>query len=91
LLEDEEEKWSWQQQVAFGLSLAIIVYSYIGLLSCVFNLGNSSFVLVESLRVEVAAWAVIVFDLLQPFRECLFEVATNLSGLPTALSFDLFS
>ena len=38
-----DEKWSWPQQAAFGLSFAIIAYSYVGLLVFVFNLGDSSF------------------------------------------------
>lgn len=40
--QEEEDKWSVSQQAAFGLSLAIICYSYIGLLTYVFNLGDAS-------------------------------------------------
>ena len=74
-------KWSLSQQTAFGLSLTIIIYSYLGLLSYVFNLGDSSFILWEHLQVEVVARAALVLDLVQVFGDFMGWVVESISSL----------
>ena len=68
-----DEKWSWPQQAAFGLSFAIIAYSYVGLLVFVFNLGDSSFGPFENVEIEFAALAVLVLDFIRKFREFILQ------------------
>ena len=68
-----DERWSWPQQAAFGLSFAIIAYSYVGLLVFVFNLGDSSFGPFENVEIEFAALAVLVLDFIRKFREFILQ------------------
>ena len=62
---EAEEKWSFSQQIAFGLSLAIIVYSYLGLLTYMLNLGDASFILLEHFQVEFISRASSVICIFQ--------------------------
>jgi len=41
LSSETDEKWSKSQHISFSLSLFIIIYSYVGLLSYVFNLSEA--------------------------------------------------
>ena len=93
LLEEEEDKWSFSQQAAFGLSLAIIVYSYLGLLTFVFKLGDapSSFVPFEHVKVHLAAWSLVVLDSLQALKDQLLHLAKHFSALTQPVSLDIFS
>jgi hypothetical protein len=70
-------KWSLGQHVAFSLSLVIILYSYIGLVTYVFNLGEASAAVAECARRELAGAVAFLAELLS---DCFVSWARTLSG-----------
>ena len=88
LSDEEDEKWSLYQQAAFGLSLAIILYSYIGLLTYVFNLGDTSFILLEHFQSEIASRLSHVIDIVDSISDQLSWLAKTVSTFTSLFYLD---